>query len=266
MKEKKFNYVYLTINLINGKQYIGDRSTDEINNSYDKGYIGSGRPYFKNAIKKYGRKNFKKEILEFFDTKQQAFDAQEKYIKQFNTLYPYGYNISLSSGFLCRGSHSKESIEKIRVKHKGKKQTKEHIEKRSIARSGYCVSNESKEKNRLSHLGKISGFKGKHHSKESKEKLRISHLGNQFRKGKKHSVESIEKMRKIKLGKIVTVETRNKLSNLLKGKKRSLETKQKISDANKHRIKTFIKCEYCKKSISKMNYYRWHGLKCKFKI
>ena len=32
--ERKFNYVYLTTNLVNGKQYIGDHSTDKIND-YD---------------------------------------------------------------------------------------------------------------------------------------------------------------------------------------------------------------------------------------
>jgi len=81
--EKKFNYVYLTTNLINEKQYVGDHSTNDIEKDY---YIGSGK-VLKNAIKKYKKENFKKEILEFFPTKQEAFDAQEKYIIQYNTSY-----------------------------------------------------------------------------------------------------------------------------------------------------------------------------------
>ena len=48
---------------------------------------------------------------------------------------------------------------------------------------------ESKEKNRLAHLGKQSGMKGKNHTKEAKEKNRIAHLGKrvsiktEFKKG-----------------------------------------------------------------------------------
>ena len=48
--------IYLTTNLINGKKYIGK----DINNR--PGYLGSGI-YIKQAIQKYGKENFKKEIL-----------------------------------------------------------------------------------------------------------------------------------------------------------------------------------------------------------
>lgn len=49
--------VYLTTNMINGKQYIG---LDKKNNP---SYLGSGL-MLKRAIKKYGRANFVKEILQ----------------------------------------------------------------------------------------------------------------------------------------------------------------------------------------------------------
>ena len=112
MQEKLFNFVYLTTNLINGKQYIGDHSTNDLNCSNTKYYLGGGRPYFKNALKEYRRKNFKKEILEFFPTKKEAFDAQEKYIIQYNTLTPDGYNISPKGGHQNRGGISKETSKK----------------------------------------------------------------------------------------------------------------------------------------------------------
>jgi len=67
--EKKFNYVYITTNLINGKQYVGDHSCDNLKKD---NYLGSGKPYFQNAINKYGLKNFKKEILEFFTNSKEA--------------------------------------------------------------------------------------------------------------------------------------------------------------------------------------------------
>jgi hypothetical protein len=52
--------LYKTTNLINGKTYIGIHQTKNIND----GYLGSGL-YFLRAVKKYGKENFKREILEF---------------------------------------------------------------------------------------------------------------------------------------------------------------------------------------------------------
>jgi hypothetical protein len=53
-------YIYLTINKINGKKYIGLCSK---NPSESKNYYGSGSLLTK-SIKKYGKNNFMKEILE----------------------------------------------------------------------------------------------------------------------------------------------------------------------------------------------------------
>ena len=51
-------YIYKTTNLSNGKQYIGSHDGDPFDS-----YIGSGKLIIK-AIKKYGRGNFIREILE----------------------------------------------------------------------------------------------------------------------------------------------------------------------------------------------------------
>jgi len=116
IKIMKYNYVYITTNLINGIQYVGDHST----NNLDDGYIGSGT-YFKNAIKKYGKENFKKEILEFFDNKQDAFNAQFLIINKYNTLSPNGYNISPKGGYGISNSFlNEETKKKIGLAHKGK--------------------------------------------------------------------------------------------------------------------------------------------------
>jgi len=90
---KRYNYVYITTNISSGKQYVGDHSTDNL----EDGYLGSGIILSK-VIKKYGRKNFKREILELFESKEEAFNAQEKYINEYNTLTPEGYNISPAGG------------------------------------------------------------------------------------------------------------------------------------------------------------------------
>lgn len=53
-----YYFVYKTTNLVNGKIYIGKHCTSNLKD----GYIGSGKR-LSLAIKKYGRQNFKLEIL-----------------------------------------------------------------------------------------------------------------------------------------------------------------------------------------------------------
>lgn len=56
--------VYKTTNIINGKVYIGSHITKNIHDDY----LGSGK-YLKQAINKYGRENFTKEVLYVFDNR-----------------------------------------------------------------------------------------------------------------------------------------------------------------------------------------------------
>lgn len=72
--EKKHNYFYKITNLINGKYYYGIRSTDkEIEKD---NYWGSGTA-IEYAIKKYGKENFKKEIIADYLTRKEASDHEK---------------------------------------------------------------------------------------------------------------------------------------------------------------------------------------------
>jgi len=229
----KFNFVYITTNLINGKQYVGDHSTDDLNCAYTKRYRGGGT-ILKNAIKKYERKNFNREILDFFPTKQEAFDAQEKYIIQFNTLVPNGYNISPKGGCKAKGSVSEDTKKKHSEMMKGKKKpprSKEHQQKLNEAN------------------------RGRHHTKEAREKIRKSSLG------KKMSAEAIIKIKEKRKNQIFSIESRTKMK-LSQQKRRELERSLGIIKNKKPKNQKYI-CEYCGMINSGGNYNRWHGEKCK---
>lgn len=86
------NYlIYKITNKINNKYYIGMHATNNIND----GYLGSGVA-LKSAIKKYGKENFVKEILETFSCYKDLVNAEKRYITQFVVDDKKSYN-------MCRG-------------------------------------------------------------------------------------------------------------------------------------------------------------------
>lgn len=72
--------IYKTTNLINGNFYIGQDSKNNPN------YLGSGTLLNK-AIKKYGKENFVKEIIECCDSKQQLNEREIFWILELKPIY-----------------------------------------------------------------------------------------------------------------------------------------------------------------------------------
>jgi len=206
---KEYHFVYVTTNLINGKKYVGDHSTDNL----EDGYLGSGRPTFNNAKKKYGKENFEKKILEFFDTKLEAFNAQEKYIKiEESHVSQNGYNISWKGGHGVKDCISEETKNKLSIATKNwhstigfSEETKKKLSKSLKGKNiGKIRSEEFKQRISEATSGENNGMYGKNHSKESKEKQRIAAKNRKTHgmKGKFHSEESRQKIKEKKKGTI----------------------------------------------------------------
>jgi len=75
--EKRHHFLYKTTNLKNGKYYLGMHSTSKL----DDGYLGSGNR-LRRSIRKYGKENFKLEILEFFESREDLANAEKKLITE----------------------------------------------------------------------------------------------------------------------------------------------------------------------------------------
>ncbi len=79
--------VYKTTNLVNGKIYVGKDSKNKPT------YLGSGM-ILKQAIEKYGKENFKKEILEYCSDLEILEEREIYWISELNSIED-GYNITI---------------------------------------------------------------------------------------------------------------------------------------------------------------------------
>ena len=200
--------IYKTTNLVNGKIYIGQ---DKNNNPK---YIGSG-DLIKKAIEKYGKDNFKKEILIICDNQIDLDEYERFFIKEFDSTNKLtGYNISIGgrNGTTLNRKMSEKTKKQMSNSRNGIIFTKEHKKNLSNAHVGKKISDETKRKMSESQKlvnrkkmssetkAKISSAKlGKVPSIETKKRMSESHLGvkNSFF-GKKHKEGTfINKQKKI---------------------------------------------------------------------
>ena len=76
-----YGYIYLTTNLINNKKYIGQHRASK----FSMKYLGSGI-HLTNAIKKYGKENFKLEVLCECFSEQELNEKEKYFIKIYNAV------------------------------------------------------------------------------------------------------------------------------------------------------------------------------------
>jgi group I intron endonuclease len=176
--------IYKTTNLINGKYYIGKQQT------YTKSYLGSGMA-LRCAIKKYGRQNFKKEILEECQSETELKNKELWWLDTLDAIKNKNcYNLVRETSSNNHRSYDDPEYKK-RLSESLKKTLSSPKEKLRLSKQNSGKNNPMYGKVRSVEFRKmVSRYqKGKHLSDETKEKLRISHLGIL------PSVEAKEKMR-----------------------------------------------------------------------
>jgi group I intron endonuclease len=105
--------IYKTTNLINGKIYIGQTTT---NNLY---YFGSGK-IIKQAFKKYGKENFKREILEYCTSIKELNEREKYWIEKLKSQDKnIGYNVDDGG----TENWNKINLTKLSESHKNQKPT-----------------------------------------------------------------------------------------------------------------------------------------------
>jgi group I intron endonuclease len=146
-----FGYIYETTNLVNNKKYIGKKVTDS---NSDK-YIGSGVLLIK-AIKKYGRENFIKKIIDVATNNDELTQKEIYWIDYFNAVKSNQYyNI-------CKGGEGGDWYSNI-----SEEKRLQFIEKCKNRAGNYNHSEETKDKIR-------KGNKGRKFSDESKKLMSIA--------------------------------------------------------------------------------------------
>src|SRR5688572_4474169 len=138
MKIPRKSFVYLTTNLVNGKIYIGQH------NGSKSWYYGSGKAFY-NAFRKYGKENFRREILvDNIENQALLDDLEIHYIRLYNsTNKDIGYNIHPGGR---GGTISNDTKEKIRKALTGRKRPQGVVEKLKNRDLSYLRTKEVREK------------------------------------------------------------------------------------------------------------------------
>nr|DAG32495.1 MAG TPA: intron associated endonuclease [Caudoviricetes sp.] len=180
--------VYIHINKINGKKYVGQTvSGDNPNKRWKNGMGYKTQKLFYRAIQKYGWDGFDHEIVASNLTLEEANHFEEILIDKLDTMnLAHGYNLK-SGGENNR--LSEETKRKISDAHKGKTFSDEQRKNISEGHKGGTITDEHKK--RISEANK-----GKKLSDETKMKIGQASLGRNV--GRKHTEEELEKMRKKK--------------------------------------------------------------------
>ena len=162
--EEPYGFIYITTNMCNGKRYLGRKKFSE---DWEY-YLGSGA-IFKKAIDKYGRDNFKREIIDIAFSENELNQKEYEYSVFLNVVDSDDWYNLVYGGGATSGYHmSDETKLKISKSRKGKLLGEEN------PRYGKPIPEDIKDKIRQANkkkTGENNHMYGKHHTEETKEKM-----------------------------------------------------------------------------------------------
>lgn len=227
-----FGYIYLVTNRINNKKYIGKRESSE----FDEHYWGSGK-YLQNAIYKYGKENFSREILEWAETREELCKLEEEYICKYNAVESSEY-YNLTKGGLGGGSYGADNGSY--GKHWYTDGESQVLCLEENCPQGWYPGYSETRKKQTQQINL-----GKKFTEEHRKKISEAHKADPSRSmlGKHQSEYQKQRTSEVHKGKTIPLEMRKRISKTLKdgykqgriskrvGKEVSEETRKKISEA-----------------------------------
>jgi len=191
--------IYCIEKIDNGKKYVGKGKNliDRMNSTH------INCTYIYNAIKKYGKKAFKRYIIEYCEP-EEMLEREQYYINLWDTLSPNGYNLTKGGegtlGYVHTPSarnkmsdaNRKENnpnwgktmpeYQKIAIKEAltGRIVSLETREKISVAKSGWCMPIETKEKISYTTKGTIKPMEVIVKMKRSAQRRKLPNASSSF--------------------------------------------------------------------------------------
>lgn len=216
--------IYKITNLINGKIYIG-QTIATINERWAGHKCDSKRKNtaIGNAINKYGEENFSIEVVED-DIDYELLDEKEIfYIKEYNSLYPVGYNISQGGKAYITDEWRKVLSERVKGENNPMYgacgELNPFYNKKHSEKTKQIIGDKARD--RWNNLDEEEKEKVKNRLNYHRDK-RIAEKGGCF-KGYNHSEESI-----------------NKIKSKLKGVKKTEEARINIKNGNSRKRKVHM--------------------------
>jgi hypothetical protein len=161
MSNKTYYYLYKTTCIITNKFYIGVHKTKNL----DDGYLGSGK-VLQYSIKKYGKDNHTKEILYWFDNKEDMYSKEKEIVNEKLLNEELCMNIILGGYGGFNDNIRKMSIEKRKHLY----QTDENYRNK--------INEHLKEMNKLSFKNRWKNEKLYIDNLKQLEKMRITSINN----------------------------------------------------------------------------------------